>query len=64
MWERKIGEEFDYNGITLKVVEDDNCSNCYFGFLPDCYNKREVTGGCSRTERRDKTSVIFKKLKV
>ena len=61
--ERKIGEEFEYNGVRLKVVEHKygGCANCYF-----CY---DCTGGlrykvpeCSKNMRHDNTTVLFKKM--
>ena len=66
--ERKIGEEFEYNGVKLKVVEEDLCENCYFR------DKREnepcarsehilVSGFCSKTKREDHKSVQFIKIK-
>ena len=37
--ERKIGEEFDYKGVKLEVVEGESCRNCYFSHT---YNKIHI----------------------
>ena len=67
--ERKIGEIFTIDNITLKVVEKDDCEGCYF------YNKGESypmscpapldCGGCVevfRENAKSMISVIFKKV--
>ena len=66
--ERKIGEEFEYNGVRLKVVESFYCNHCYFR------DKREneeccisehilVSGPCSKRKREDGKSVQFIEIK-
>lgn len=60
--EREIGDEFEVNGIELKVVEACNpfsCSGCYF--LKNERNACEFQK-CVKYERRDKKSVIFEKI--
>lgn len=63
--ERKIGEQFDYNGVTLEVAEDTNgnyCGDCYF--LNNCVFKLiNKTGNCSAKIRSDNRSVHFKEVK-
>ena len=65
--ERKIGAQFDYDGVKLEVAEweeDNGCEDCY---LSDCTCCRfdeiiDITGYCSSSERDDKKEVIFKKV--
>lgn len=64
--ERRIGEQFDYNGVTLEVVKqplENNdvgkyCNGCYFNKGYYCCYK----GECCYGSRSDSTSVIFKKV--
>lgn len=61
--ERKIGEEFDYNGQKLKVVETimGTCAGCFF--KGDCnHNVKAVVGICYANVRADKRQVIFVKV--
>ena len=65
--EHKIGESFDFNGVTLQVVEikgKPSCKGCYFS---------DLTFGCVTREfinkikscyvgGSDKKPVIFKKI--
>ena len=65
--ERKIGEQFEYEGVKLEVVENgsQNCDGCYFCDDMFCRIDEEIvdnTGMCSATKRDDKKEVIFKKL--
>ena len=65
--ERKIGEKFDYYGVTLKVVKNKGivCEGCYF-YLDhsSCsYEVRNAIGPCGECTRSDGHGVIFKKLK-
>ena len=58
--ERKIGERFDYNGVTLEVVNHLGCEGCYFSnMFNDCKNL-EIRGNCRMSLRTDKKPVIFK----
>ena len=65
--ERKIGEEFEYNGVRLKVVEGEGCENCYFhnlvpsGNVFKCGEYMKIRGKCS-TIREDGKSVQFIKV--
>lgn len=58
--ERKIGEIFEYNDITLEVVEnpDGCCDDCYFEGCKKCKHFKE----CSCIRRTDKKDVIFKEI--
>lgn len=66
--ERKIGEEFEYSGVRLKVVEGELCENCYFR---DRYENKpcikcehiSVSGVCSKVRREDHKSVQFIEIK-
>lgn len=62
--ERKIGEQFDFGGVTLEVVESGSCKGCFFfkGTIHcDCYNN-EIAGPCGPFNRVDGKSVMFKKV--
>ena len=66
--ERKIGEEFEYNGVRLKVVEEDFCENCYFRDKHEnesCARSGHisVSGSCSKAKREDHKSVQFIEIK-
>ena len=59
--ERQIGERFDYDGVTLEVVESGACKGCLFfkGFLHCEEHDMEVTGDCGPVNRSDGKSVKF-----
>ena len=62
--ERKIGERFDFGGVTLEVVESGPCKGCFF-FVggTDIYCKGfngEINGPC--IGRSDNKSVKFQKV--
>ena len=66
--EREIDEQFNYNGITLKVVkaQENYCTGCYFYTKEnecDNENRRNITGSCIAFVRKDLKNVIFKKVK-
>ena len=65
--ERPIGEQFDYDEIKLKVIKrkKDSCKGCYFKNIISCRFKKivNITGFCGKTYRKDKTNIIFKKVK-
>ena len=65
--ERQLGEKFDYQGVTLKVVKDkgSDCDRCYFGAnnISCSYGVRDIIGPCGEYTRSDGQAVIFKKLK-
>lgn len=63
--ERKIGETFDYDGITIVVVEDtaNTCIGCFFFNVRHyrCHENEDYIGRCcNRTI--DFKSIIFKKV--
>ena len=62
--ERRIGEQFKYEGVTLQVVEAPNdtiCGDCYFLLNDRCFESMDKTGKCSL--REDKRGVYFKEVK-
>lgn len=64
--ERKIGEEFEYKGVRLKVVENKStndvyCVGCFF--RESCYLHEEVAGECVGEYRLGKTNAKFIKIK-
>ncbi len=64
--ERQIGEQFDFEGVTLESVEEKEypCEGCYFSGLILC-RIREImdnTGYCGSANRKDEKMVIFKKV--
>lgn len=68
--ERKVGDKFNFRGVELYVCSDGNvrCSECYLYLSEsekrcDYRNDRIKVGPCSSTKRKDKTSVIFRKVK-
>ena len=66
--ERKIGEEFEYYGVRLKVVEGRSCSHCYFRDKHEneaCSRSKHisVSGFCSLYRRKDCNSVQFIEIK-
>ena len=65
--EHKLGEKFDYDGITLKVVKDkgSGCEGCYFRVNESScsYSVRDVVGPCGECKRSDGNGVIFKGMK-
>lgn len=66
--EHKLGEKFDYDGITLKVVKDkgSGCEGCYFRVNESScsYSVRDAIGPCGSFTRSDLQSVIFKQVKT
>ena len=62
--ERLIGEQFEYSGVTLEVVENSSCIGCYFydgGISCSVYNDDSIED-CGPNRRSDGKSVIFKKV--
>lgn len=60
--ERKIGETFEYEGKTYRVVEWPSCGGCNFQHrLAGC--PKDVTGFCDADKRNDGKGVIFIKAK-
>ena len=64
--ERPIGEKFDYEGVTLEVVNHQDCLGCYFyEHYIRCNNTtiREAIGACEDFKRNDLKNIIFKEAK-
>ena len=64
--ERKVGEKFEINNITLKVIEKTNCDECHFNNSQiNCGFEitRNIIGPCHPNFRSDNKSVIFKEIK-
>lgn len=62
--ERQIGEQFDYDGETLEVVESGSCKGCYFfkGVI-NCEGSIDfIEGYCGPFNRQDRKAVVFKKV--
>lgn len=62
--ERQIGEQFDFGGVTLEVVESGPCKGCYFfkgAINCEGYNN-EIAGPCGPVGRSDGKSVKFQKV--
>ena len=60
--ERKIGETFEFEGKTYKVVKHNGCANCAFRYN-DCPNLTSVIGNCMDLIRSDGVRVMFKEIK-
>ena len=64
--ERKIGEQFDFLGVKLEVVEGgkDSCEGCYFcnTRICGCDIITNYLGFCAYSEREDGKDVTFKKV--
>ena len=58
--ERKIGENFEFEGHKLRVVERgrDKCDECFF-YNIGCISNKYVRGFCAEDYRTDKKNVIF-----
>ena len=62
--ERQIGEQFDYDGVKLEVVESGSCKGCYFfkGVI-NCEGSIDfVEGYCGPFNIQDRKAVMFKKV--
>ena len=63
--EHKIGEIFEYNGEWYQCIEDENksCGQCDLSnFCPYNRDLADNIGNCSKNNRSDDKSIIFKKL--
>ena len=60
--ERKIGEVFDFYGVILEVVKQDEsyCTGCYFEDVDCRALKGDVLGFCAGFNRNDLTNIIYK----
>lgn len=66
--ERRIGEQFKYEGVTLEVCvvkdpENKPCGDCYFLRNKKCFEFSDITRVCSESFREDERSVYFKEVK-
>ena len=64
---RKILEEFEHDGVKLKVVKEKKipCAGCYFndkGISCGERRVRKAIGYCNASSRSDGQYVIFKKV--
>lgn len=60
--ERKIGETFEFEGKTYKVVKFNGCANCAFKYN-NCPNLTPVIGNCIDFQRSDGAKVMFEEIK-
>ena len=63
--DKKIGEVFEHNGVTLITIEDKNnngCKGCYFFNSNICIVEYDQHIPCSALCRDDNKSVIFRKV--
>lgn len=65
MPERKIGEQFEFDGFTLKCEKDEGmCEGCFFDMEKiACANLIDIVGPCCGECRSDVTNVIFRLIK-
>lgn len=59
--ERKVGEVFKYNGVTLTTIENDSCEGCFFNDGNICTREAKLIL-CSPMFRKDNKNVIFKEM--
>ena len=60
--ERKVGEIFECDGVTLCVEQESQaCQGCYFNQFEQCYRYRSVRGECQSGSRSSR-GVIFRKV--
>lgn len=59
---RPIEEIFKYYEMKLQVVEGETCQGCYFNRRYRCGYIRNSAGLCSKYDRDDRKSVIFKQI--
>lgn len=57
--EKKIGETFEFEGKTYKVVKFNGCGNCAFRYN-DCPDLGHIIGNCMDLVRSDGVKVMFK----
>ena len=59
--ERKIGETFEFEGKTYKVVKFNGCGNCAFRYN-DCPDLGHIIGNCMDLVRSDCIKVMFEEI--
>ena len=57
--ERKVGEVFKYNGVTLITIENNSCEGCFFNNRDICTIGNRLLL-CSSIFREDNKNVIFR----
>ena len=65
MKECKVGEEFEYARVRLRVEKAGvfDCENCFFKeYRKRCYELPEIVGACTEIGRSDGISVKFVKV--
>lgn len=62
--EHRIGEEFEHNGVRLRVTErtDGKCRACYFYHWCTNGQRFKVPEECTGSVRKDNKGVIFKQV--
>lgn len=62
--EFKIGEEFQFGLVKLRVEKEDenSCLKCFFNKTLLCGRIDDVTGGCFSIEREDGEEIVFVKV--
>ena len=61
--EKRIGEVFEYNGVTLTTIENDSCEGCFFNDGNICTREARLIL-CSPMFRKDNKNVIFKEMET
>lgn len=64
--EHKVGEVFDYNGVTLTTIEGNGCKGCFFYNTSRniCTMDSAKVLFCSKVCRKDNKNVIFKEMET
>ena len=62
--EQKVGEVFNYNGVTLTTIEGNGCKGCFFNNNDTCTMDSAKVLFCSKVCRKDKKNVIFKEMET
>ena len=61
--DKKIGEVFQYNGVTLITIENDSCEGYFFND-GNIFTRETELIFCSAGYRNDNKNVIFKKMET
>lgn len=61
--ERKVGEVFKYNEVTLITIENNSCEGCFFNDGNICTREARLIL-CSPMFRKDNKNVIFKEMET
>lgn len=62
--EFKIGEEFQFGLVKLRVEKEDenSCLKCFFNKTLFCGRNDDITGSCFSDEREDEETIVFVKV--